>query len=276
MFELPEIINLVRQLEKTVVGERIARVEVPANRPKFLFLSPDSPVFERALVGRRIEQANSRGRWIFCGLDDGRTLLFGEFGGRLLFHPLGTPIPAKRHWIVEFADGAHLSLAIQMWGFLGVLTEAEIAQHPYAGTLAFTPLDTSFTEAAFLERLDRHAAGENKPIKAFLTHSPNVAGIGNGYLQDILFRARLSPKRKVSSLSPYERSALYDALRQTLREALDLGGRDTERGLFGEPGRYVPLLDGRAVGRPCPTCGAPIAKIRYLGGSCYLCPKCQT
>ncbi|MEN6370322.1 MAG: DNA-formamidopyrimidine glycosylase family protein [Thermotogota bacterium] len=276
MFELPEVIHLARQLEGTVVGRTIVRVEVPAGRPKFLFLSPDTPAFERALAGRRIEEATSRGRWIFCSLDDGRTLLFGEFGGRLLFHPAGTPIPAKRHWIAEFDDGSHFSLAIQMWGFLGVLTQDEIVRHPYAGTLAFTPLDAGFTEAAFFERLDRHAAGQDKPIKAFLTHSPNVAGIGNGYLQDVLFRARLSPKRKVSSLSPEERAALYRALRQTLQEAANLGGRDTERDLFDEPGRYVPLLDGRAAGRPCPTCGTPIAKTQYLGGSCYVCPRCQT
>ncbi len=275
MFELPEIINLARQLEETVVGKRIVRVEVPTDRPKFLFLSPDTPAFERVLVGRRIEEAVSRGRWIFCRLDDERTLLFGEFGGRLLFHAAETSIPAKRHWIAEFDDGSHLSLAIQMWGFLGALTEAEIARHPYAGTLAFTPLDASFTEAAFFERLDRHAAGENKPIKAFLTHSPNVAGIGNGYLQDVLFRARLSPKRKASNLSLDERRALYDALRKTLREAADLGGRDTERDLFDRPGGYTALLDGRAAGRPCPTCGASVVKIQYLGGSCYVCPRCQ-
>jgi formamidopyrimidine-DNA glycosylase len=276
MFELPEIIHLAEQLRGTIVGRRVVRVEVATPCPKFLFLSPDMPAFQGALVERRIEDVTPRGRWIFCALDDGQTLLFGEFGGRLLFHPAGSPVPAKRHWVAEFDDGAKLTLAIQMWGFLGVLTEAEIAQHPYAGTLAFTPLDASFTEAAFLERLDRHAAGENKPIKAFLTHSPNVAGIGNGYLQDILFRARLNPKRKVSSLSPDERSALYDALRQTLREAVDLGGRDSERDLFDRPGGYTPLLDGRAAGRPCPTCGTPIAKIQYLGGSCYVCPRCQT
>ena len=276
MFELPEIIHLAEQLRETVVGRRIVHVELAAPRPKFLFLSPDMPAFQRALVERRIADVTARGRWIFCGLDDGRTLLFGEFGGRLLFHRQEEPTPEKRHWIAEFDDGARLSLAIQMWGFLGVLTDEEIGRHPYAGTLASTPLDVDFTEAAFFERLDRHAAGENKPIKAFLTHSPNVAGVGNGYLQDILFRSGLSPRRRISSLSRDERRALHAALRQTLTNAAKLGGRDTERDLFDRPGGYVPLLDGRAVGRPCPTCGTSIVKIQYLGGSCYLCPTCQT
>ncbi|MGD9676453.1 MAG: DNA-formamidopyrimidine glycosylase family protein [Candidatus Bipolaricaulia bacterium] len=276
MFELPEIVRLSEQLRETIVGRRVARVEMAVPRPKFLFLSPDMPAFGSALVERCVEDVAPRGRWIFCRLNDGRTLLFGEFGGRLLFHPASSPVPAKRHWIAEFDDGTKLSLAIQMWGFLGVLGPEEIASHPYAGTLAFTPLDVRFTEDAFFERLDRHAMGENKPIKAFLTHSPNVAGIGNGYLQDILFRARLSPRRKVSTLSDADRRALFVSLRGTLREATELGGRDTERDLFDRPGRYVPRLDGRAVGRPCPTCGTLIVKTQYLGGSCYLCPRCQT
>ncbi len=276
MFELPEVVHLARQLDETIVGKTIARVVVPADRPKFLFLSPDWPAFGTALAGRRVEGAAPRGRWILCALDDGRRLLFGEFGGRLLFHPAGTSVPAKRHWIAEFDDGARLSLAIQMWGFLGVLTEAEIAQHPYAGTLGLTPLDARFTETTLSERLDQHAAAEDESIKAFLTHSPNVAGIGNGYLQDILYRACLSPKRKVSALTADDRHELFRAISQTLAEAVRLAGRDTERDLFDQPGRYVPLLDRRAVGRPCPVCGTPIAKIQYLGGSCYLCPRCQS
>ncbi|MCX6092602.1 MAG: endonuclease VIII [Candidatus Bipolaricaulota bacterium] len=275
MFELPEILHLARQLDETIVGKTIAQVDVPASRPKLLFLSPDMPELAAELVGHRVRKAVPRGRWIFCALEDERTLLFGEFGGRLLFHEPGELVPPKRHWIATFDDGSSLSLAIQMWGFLGVLTPTEIARHPYAGTLAFTPLDTEFTEAAFSDRLDRHAATEDKPIKAFLTHSPNVAGIGNGYLQDILHRARLSPKCKVSRLSVEDRRALYTALRQTLTEAARLGGRDTERDLFDQPGRYTPRLDGRAVGRPCTQCGTLIARIQYLGGSCYVCPHCQ-
>lgn len=276
MLELPEVLCMARQLDETLVGRTVTSVDVPAGRPKFLFLSPDMPAFETTLVGRRVQEVTSRGRWIFCSLDDERTLLFGEFGGRLLFHRPGESLPLKRHWIAEFDDGSRLSLAIQMWGFLGVLTQAEIARHPYAGTLGFTPLDPQFTETAFFERLDRHAAAEDRPIKAFLTHSPNVAGIGNGYLQDILFRAHLSPKRKVSTLSGDERHALYVSLRHTLKQAAGLAGRDTERDLFDRPGRYVPLLDSRAAGQPCPDCGTTIAKIQYLGGSCYICPRCQT
>lgn len=65
------------------------------------------------------------------------------------------------------------------------------------------------------------------------------------------------------------------AIRDTLEEAIDLGGRDTEHTLFGEPGGYVPILDKRSRGTPCTNCSTPIEKIQYLGGSCYICPNCQ-
>jgi formamidopyrimidine-DNA glycosylase len=276
MFELPEVVQLARQLGETFAGQRIRRVDVAPDRPKFLFLSPEPPTFEDALAGRQVVSAHPRGRWIFCDLDDGRVLLFGEFGGRLLAHAPGAEAPPKRHWTATFDDGSRLTLAIQMWGFLGVLTHDEIARHPYAGTCGPSPLDSDFTEAELCRRLDRHAAALNKPIKAFLIHSPNVAGIGNGYLQDILFRSRLSPKRRVSTLSAGDRHTLFLSMRETLAEAVRLGGRDSERDLFDRPGGYVPILDQRAVGRPCPECGTPIQKIQYLGGSSYHCPKCQT
>ena len=76
--------------------------------------------------------------------------------------------------------------------------------------------------------------------------------------------------------APEERQVLYEALRRVLREAVDLGGRDSERDLYNQPGDYVRLMDSKTVGQPCPVCGAPIEKISYLGGACYLCPQCQT
>jgi len=73
-----------------------------------------------------------------------------------------------------------------------------------------------------------------------------------------------------------ERQCRYYAIRKTLTKAIERGGRDTERDLYGEAGGYAPILDRRANGRSCPECGTTIEKIQYLGGSCYLCAQCQT
>jgi formamidopyrimidine-DNA glycosylase len=275
MIELPEARTLATQMGERITGKEFARAEVAEGRPKFLFVTPESPDLSPRLVGRRVTGVSSKGKWIFSRLDNGETMTLGEFGGRLRYHAPGEDLPKKRHITLEFADGGALTLAIQMWGFLGVQTPSELAEHPYAGTLGPSPIADDFTLARWNEVLDAHLESENKPVKAFLTHEANICGIGNGYLQDILFRAKLSPKRKVGSLDARDCKALYQAIRDTLEDAICLGGRDTERTLLGEPGGYIPLLDKRAKGKPCVNCGAPIERIQYLGGSCYVCPRCQ-
>lgn len=107
------------------------------------------------------------------------------------------------------------------------------------------------------------------------TNGRRVSGIGNGYLQDILFRAGIDPRRKVASITAEETHALYGSVKETLDQAISLNGRECERDLHGEPGRYTPVMDRFAKGKPCPTCGNPIQKISYLGGSCYICSACQ-
>ena len=104
---------------------------------------------------------------------------------------------------------------------------------------------------------------------------PGVSGVGNGCLQDILFRAKLHPKRRVVDLTGSERRALYEAVQGTLGQMVELGGRGTERDLYNSPGGYSQILTSKAKDKPCPECGTPITKIQYLGGACYLCPSCQ-
>jgi hypothetical protein len=124
--------------------------------------------------------------------------------------------------------------------------------------------------AAFLaERLDRDVLDRRAA-------NPGVLGVGNGYLQDILFAAGIHPRRKAVDLSAPERRALHKATRAVLGRAVTLGGRGSERDLYGRPGGYQRILHSETVGRPCPECGTPIRKIQYLGGASCFCPRCQT
>jgi formamidopyrimidine-DNA glycosylase len=275
MIELPEAATLARQMNETLVGKRVARVELAQNRPKWMFLMPEAEAFSLRLVDRELGNVTVDGKWIFVSLDNGDLFVLGDFGGKLLLHSPGATLPKKWHLSIEFTGGAQLTLAIQMWGFVGVMSPEEIRDHPVAGTLGPSPTDDDFTLERFNEILDTYAKTENKPIKAFLIHEENLSGLGNGYLQDILFRAGLSPKRKVADIRPDERERLYRAIVETMDEAIELNGRDTETDLYGNSGGYVPILDKRAKGSPCPDCGTPIEKIQYLGGSCYICPRCQ-
>ena len=275
MFELPEIKTLEKQIRAELVGRSIVESRGAVDRPKFLFVSPEPPAFDGELTGQTFAEVESSGKCIYFGLSGGKRLVLGETGGRLGLHVDAENRPKKPHWSITFDDGRSLTLTIQMWGFLGLMTDEEIEAHPYLGPGGPSPVGPGFTPEAFDEAIDRGLAEKNVPIKAFLIHRANIDGIGNGYLQDILWASRISPKRKLADLSGDDRAALHQAIAATMRDAMRRGGRDTELDLYGRPGSYVPRLDRRRAGGPCPECGTPIERIQYLGGSCYVCPVCQ-
>ena len=124
--------------------------------------------------------------------------------------------------------------------------------------------------------MDGYERRDKDSIKTWFINGKSVVGIGNGMLQDILFRARIHPTRRVSSITTDERKALHRTVRETMREAIALGGRTTEKDIYGEPGRYQPTMDRYAKGEPCPECGTAVEAMKYLGGTCYVCPTCQT
>ena len=276
MIEFPEAVTIARQIGEVLLDRPIASVAIAEDRPKFMFLNENLDDYASRLVGRRIVDATARGKWMPARLDSGDILLLGEMFGRITYVPVDAEPPKKVHASVSFEGGDRLAITIQAWGGFLAVTERELADHPYAGTQGPSPTDEAFTPEAFDRILDEREGWNRKPIKAFLVHEGNVAGIGNGYLQDILFRAGLSPKRKVPDISPDERVRLHAAIVETMSDAVARGGRDTEKDLFGAPGGYVPILDRRTAGTPCPNCETPIERIQYLGGSCYLCPTCQT
>jgi formamidopyrimidine-DNA glycosylase len=111
--------------------------------------------------------------------------------------------------------------------------------------------------------------------KAFLATEQRVPGLGNGVLQDILWTARIHPRKKMGELSSVEIDAMYDAVKDVLAQMTARGGRDTERDLFGRPGGYETVLSKNTVGKACPACGTAIRKEPYLGGAVYFCSQCQ-
>jgi formamidopyrimidine-DNA glycosylase len=208
----------------------------------------------------------------------GRTFVVDEFGGRVLYHKAGDPPPKKYHLLVRFEDGSFLTIAIQGWGFLALLTDSGIREHArkLGRDKAVSPLAKAFTLECFMALFDHYRAKDKDSIKLFFTNGQSVAGIGNGCLQDVLFRAKIDPRRKVGQISAKEKKALHRALRDTLEPAISQNGRECERDLYGNPGKYKPVMDRNTKGTPCPACKTPIERIQYLGGSCYLCPTCQT
>ncbi len=103
-----------------------------------------------------------------------------------------------------------------------------------------------------------------------------IVGVSNSAFQDIIYRAKLHPKRKAAGLSESERRALYDSIGLVLRERIRLKGKDQFLDLYGNQGGYTPAMGPNMKGRPCPACGTPIEKLGVGGGDVFLCPECQT
>jgi formamidopyrimidine-DNA glycosylase len=268
--ELPEAFLLARQMNGALVGKVIECVHL--NQCDSLIGQGFINLHEVDVTGRVIESVTAKGKWIYVKLVPDVYLLFAlETGGKLLYHPGEAPPPGKFHVQLDFADGSYLTEQIVGWGWAKAVREDEVERHRYPGKPGLSPIDDqTFTFAAFNRVLDE---ASNLGIKQLLLDQGRIAGIGNGYLQDILFRARIHPKRKAGDLGEAERKALYQTIRETLAEAIRLGGREYD--LYDTPGGYQPTLDKHTKGRPCPNCGTPIEKLNVLGSMCYVCPACQ-
>ena len=112
-------------------------------------------------------------------------------------------------------------------------------------------------------------------VKALLATEQRIPGLGNGVLQDILFNARIHPKRKISTLNAEDKQLLFHSVKDTLRDMIAKGGRDTERDFLGNAGGYRCILSKNTYTKPCVCCGSRLIKEAYLGGSVYYCPNCQ-
>lgn len=137
-----------------------------------------------------------------------------------------------------------------------------------------SPLSSKFNKNYF----DSILADEKKDklsLKALLATEQRIPGFGNGVLQDILFNARLHPRKKVISLNEKQSINLFNSVKSTLKEMADKNGRNTEKGLFGQPGEYMTKMSINTSGKPCIVCGTLVEKASYMGGSVYFCPGCQ-
>jgi formamidopyrimidine-DNA glycosylase len=274
MIEMPEAATISRQMQGTLTGKTFSHFARGPLTHTFLWLNKPAEEYDSTLAGQTVTGSSSYGRSIYLYVGDSRLLWFGEFGGRIILHPPGPPLPAKYHLRWDFTDGTRMTFNMQMWGFVNLMERSEIPAHPYA-EVGIPPLSGKFTLECFNQLLEEFPEKNRKGIKGFLVTSKFINGIGNGYLQDILFKAKIHPARKIPTLTSDECQQLYTSIQGTLGEAVRLGGRDDERDLLDQPGGYHRLMSNHSLGQPCPDCGTPIQKLTYLGGACYLCPTCQ-
>lgn len=271
MLELPEAIVLSQQINLTLSGKRIQFVTANHTPHKFAWFSGDPASYDDRLSGKTIGEAAACGGQVEIEVEDWKLVL----STNLRYHPPGEKRPKKHQLLLEFEDGSAMSASVQMWGGLFCVREGEslnFSEYEQAQQKP-SPLSEAFDLSYFNSLFDEKSWKLSS--KAFLATEQRIPGLGNGSLQDILWRAQIHPRRRMGDLSREEVISLYNAVKIVLKEMADSCGRDTERDLFGCPGGYLTVLSKNSVGCPCPTCGMIIRKEAYLGGSIYYCPECQ-
>lgn len=278
MIEMPEAITLALQMNQILTGKTMRQFKRGNKTHKFLWLNLPDEAFESILPGLTVTGASSFGRSIYLHLGD-YMICWSDFGGKLHYHIPGFNLPKNCHLVWEFDDDSALTFAMQMWGSVKLLDKSKFGKKPNDET-GVEPLSGKFSFDRFNEMLDEYPEKTSKGIKGFLVATghaiPNhIAGLGNAIVQDILFNAKISPKRKTMDITINERQNLYEAINSTVAEAINLGGRYDEVDLFGSNGSYIRLMDSKTKDTPCINCQTNIQRISYLGGACYSCPKCQ-
>lgn len=275
MFELPEFVILAEQINNTLKGKTIQAGHLGNSPHKFVWYNRTHEEFSRLTRGKVIGESWTKGKWLFIPLDPGYVLLLGECGGRVLYHAPGSKVPVKYHLYIIFKDGSFFTAFTQMWGAMELYEKGQEQNRQYVKGMKPTPVESGFTFEYFCELIDGLLEGKKRGIKGLLTQDQLIPGLGNAIAQDILFKARLGPRHPIDDLGTGQRRALFNAIRNTVKEIIAKGGRYDEYNLHNTPGNYVRIMDKNAVGRPCPGCGGNVKKEQYLGGACYFCPKCQ-
>jgi formamidopyrimidine-DNA glycosylase len=270
--ELPEVETIRRQLAPVLEGRRIERVAV--RDPRWCEPAPPEAV-DDALRGRRIERLGRRGKYLIVSVeDDVHLVMHLRMTGNLLLRD-DDEEPAHLRVVVELDSGQRLLFVdVRRFGTGDVLLGSDALAEFFASRLGVEPLSPDFTA----EALRALARGRTQPVKAFLLTQERVAGVGNIYADEALFRAKIHPLRPVGTLKRAQLEALRDAVVDTLELGIDAKGAsiDDYRHIDGAQGSFQDrFLVHTREGEPCPRCGTPIQKLRAAGRGTYVCPSCQ-
>ena len=290
MPELPEVETVRRGLAPAMEGARITEVEVRHRGLRW----PIARDFEKRLTGKTVEGLGRRAKYLLADLSSGDVLIMhlgmsgsfrvgrdGREGKLAKYHHEKSKSTAHDHVVFHMSNGDTVTFNDpRRFGSMKLVARTKIEQEPLLRSLGPEPLGNEF-DAAMLAKA---CAGKKTSLKAALSDQRVVAGLGNIYVCEALYRARLSPKRRASTIAdrngkPNERAvALVDAIKAVLNDAIKAGGsslRDHRRadGSLGDFQHNFQVYDRE--GQPCPSCKSKVKRIVQTGRSTFYCPGCQ-
>jgi formamidopyrimidine-DNA glycosylase len=288
MPELPEVETVKRGLEPVLKTRVIERVELRRAGLRFAF--PKG--FATRLAGLQVARLSRRAKYILVEFDGSLSLLvhLGMTGRFTVLSPKGVSNLGEFYFEAgagEGADGPHDHVVFYLqdgirlvysdprrFGMMDLLVTAEAAQHKLLKDLGVEPLGNELS-ASYLSAKFK---GKSAPMKAALLDQRIIAGLGNIYVCEALFRAKISPKRKAGSVKPAQLEELVRHIRDILNDAILAGGSTLQdfQSTNGEQGSYQQRFQAYdREGEPCVTCGKPIKRIVQAGRSSFYCASCQ-
>lgn len=273
MPELPDIVILAKSMKDALVDRTIINVQV--NQPKVLNQTVEA--FRNVVMDSTFLGFRQRGKWILASLTHDWVLAFNlGMGGAIRLHSAEDEPNPKRERVIFTLD-TNEQLWVRFWwfGHVHIVSSYQLSEHPQLGTLGIEPLSIAFSLDTFTSMLQ----GRRGCIKNYLLNQRFIAGIGNVYVQDILWLAGIHPLRKANTLTTNDIRLLHQAIQRGLLIGIANGPGPGEQDLWGTRGRWNKVPDfpfiAYQTGKACPTCSVPIEEIRVGNTTSYICPHCQ-
>jgi formamidopyrimidine-DNA glycosylase len=267
--ELPEVTVISEDVGSLAGGREVVRAGV--FRPDVTNVEPEE--FTKRLVGRTLRGTGRRGKITLLDFGDVVGVVHLVISGRVLRLPQWTEPDRMNTAVLEFEGGPVLAFTRLWLGYFHLYEPGTVDEHPLISRLGPDPFSEDFTPEYLARALDRKAS-----IKGLLLDQSVLAGLGNIYVDEVLFAAGVHPARKANTLSSQEISAIHAATRDILGRAIEQRGTtfDSYHDAFGESGKFQHQLQVfTRAGEPCPNCGTEIVKSRVAGRGTYTCPACQ-
>ena len=278
MLELPEIKNLGDQMRKILPGKEITDLDFRrvAKLEEWGMITQRDEEFKEKLLGTRILEIVDNPWFVYLRLDNNYALAIGELDGKVVYHEQKDDPPGILNLRLYFSDKTKLTVYVKLWGVIKVFTEEQLKDHnAHYNEMSISPVSDSFTPEHMISYITENEELKKLNVKKFITTKTYVNGLGNGYLQEILYRAKIHPRTKVGKLTEQELKKFQIAIAQVTREGITLNGRINQYDLFNQTGKFVSGVNKDTVGTKCNECGSIIDKMSFEGGTCYFCPGCQ-
>ena len=271
MPELPEVETVRRGLEKLILGKKISSIEI--RYPKMI--KTDLDEFRKEVPGQVVESMGRRGKYLLFYLTDKVLISHLRMEGKYFYYPDQVPERKHAHVLIHFEDGGTLVYEdVRKFGTFDLLAKNQEEAYFTKKKLGPEPTKKTFKYAPFERALMTSA----KPIKSLLLEQKLVAGLGNIYVDEVLWAAKVHPETPAKKLSKAAMKRIHDQTIAILQLGIEKGGSTirTYRNALGEDGTMHNYLQvyGK-TGQPCPRCASTIEKIKLGGRGTHLCPRCQ-